>query len=154
MGNPDPQICRDLAVALDRLIGQRDDVLILISSDMSHYYTYDVANSMDALTLTAIREIDPKKFFEGNITRRMEMCGFVPVTTALIFAKLRGIKHVEVLKHANSGDTSGDKSRVVGYSSVIFYSDLLGTANIQDEGVKALSADEKKEAFSNSPAKH
>jgi AmmeMemoRadiSam system protein B/AmmeMemoRadiSam system protein A len=144
MGNPDPQVCRDLAVALDKLIGQRDDVLILISSDMSHYYTYDVANSMDALTLQAIKEIDPRKFFEGNIARRMEMCGFVPVTTALILAKLRGIKHVEVLKHANSGDTSGDKSRVVGYSSVIFYSDLLGTSNVQDDGVKALSADEKK----------
>ena len=51
MGDPDPQVCRDLAVALDKLIGQRDDVLILISSDMSHYYTYDVANQMDALTL-------------------------------------------------------------------------------------------------------
>ena len=80
------------------------------------------------LTLQAIKEIDPKKFFEGCISRKMEMCGFVPVTTALIYAKLRGIKHVEVLKHANSGDTSGDKSRVVGYSSVIFYSDLLGQA--------------------------
>ena len=44
MGDPDPRVCRDLAVALDKLIGQRDDVLILISSDMSHYYTYDVAN--------------------------------------------------------------------------------------------------------------
>jgi len=146
MGDPDPRVCRDLAMALDKLIGQRDDVLILISSDMSHYYTYDVANSMDALTLQAIQEIDPKKFFEGNISRKMEMCGFVPVTTALIFAQLRGIKNVEVLKHANSGDTSGDKSRVVGYSSVIFYSDLLGTKNAQDSaGAGVLSPAEKNE---------
>jgi hypothetical protein len=146
MGDPDPQVCRDLAVALDKLIGHRDDVLILISSDMSHYYTYDVANSMDALALQAIREDDPKKFFEGCISRKFEMCGFVPVTTALIYAKLRGIKHVEVLKHANSGDTSGDKSRVVGYSSVIFYNDLLGPSDPPDEGgVKALSPAEKKE---------
>jgi AmmeMemoRadiSam system protein A len=134
-----------LAVALDKLIGHRDDVLVLISSDMSHYYTYDVANSMDALTLQAIKEIDPKKFFEGCISRKMEMCGFVPVTTALILAHLRGIKHVEVLKHANSGDTSGDKSRVVGYSSVIFYSELLGTSKSQDEGIGALSVAQKKE---------
>ena len=143
MGDPDPQVCRDLAVALDKLIGKRDDVLVLISSDMSHYYTYDVANQMDALTLQAINEIDPKKFFEGNISRKMEMCGFVPVTTALIFAKLRGIQHVEVLKHANSGDTSGDKTKVVGYSSVIFYTDLLGGAS-QDNGIKALNSSEKK----------
>jgi len=145
MGNPDLQVCRDLAVALDKLIGTRDDVLILISSDMSHYYTYDVANRMDALTLQAIKEIDLKKFFEGCISRKMEMCGFVPVTTALIYARLRGIKHVEVLKHANSGDTSGDKSRVVGYSSVIFYSDLLGRDDSEVIGNMALSSAEKKE---------
>jgi MEMO1 family protein len=145
MGNPNPQVCRDLAVALDKLIGQRDDVLILISSDMSHYYTYDVANSMDALTLQAIKAIDPEKFFEGNIARRMEMCGFVPMTTALIYAKLRGITHVEVLKHANSGDTSGDKTRVVGYSSVIFYNDLLGQNDSEETGNTALSPTEKKE---------
>jgi AmmeMemoRadiSam system protein B len=96
------------------------------------------------LTLQAIQEMDPKKFFEGCISRKMEMCGFVPVTTALILAKLRGIKHVEVLKHANSGDTSGDKSRVVGYSSVIFYSDLLGQTQNQDDGVEALSPHRKK----------
>jgi hypothetical protein len=145
MGDADPQICRDLAAALDKLTGMRDDVLILISSDMSHYYTYDAANRMDADTLQAIEEIDPKKFFEGNISRKMEMCGFLPVTTALIYAKLRGIKHVEVLKHANSGDTSGDKARVVGYSSVIFYSDLLGQNLPQDDGSGALSPTEKKE---------
>ncbi len=136
MGDPDPRVCRDLAVALNKLIGTRDDVLILISSDMSHYYTYDVANSMDALTLNAIKAIDPEKFFEGCISRKMEMCGFVPVTTALIYAKLRGITQVEVLKHANSGDTSGDKSRVVGYGSVIFY---------QDRAADVLSVTEKNE---------
>ena len=145
MGEPDAKVCRDLAVALDKLIGRRDDVLVLISSDMSHYYTYDVANSMDALTLGAIRSMDPKKFFEGCISRKMEMCGFAPVTTALILARLRGLKHVEVLKHANSGDTAGDHSRVVGYSSIIFYSDLLGQGVKQEEGVAALSLAQKKE---------
>ena len=54
---------------------------------------------MDALTLQAIKDIDPKKFFEGNtLPDRMEMCGFVLMTTALIYAKLRGIKNVEVFK--------------------------------------------------------
>jgi AmmeMemoRadiSam system protein A len=100
---------------------------------------------MDELTLQAIKAIDPKRFFEGCTSRKMEMCGFVPVTTALMLAQMRGIKHVEVLKHANSGDTSGDKSRVVGYSSVIFYSGLLGASQSQDDGTKALSKPEKKE---------
>jgi len=143
MGDPDPEVCRDLAVALDKLIGDRHDVLILISSDMSHYYTYEVANKMDALTLDAIKAIDPKRFFEGNVSRKMEMCGFVPVTTALIYAKIRGMKQVEVLKHANSGDTSGDKSRVVGYSSVIFYNNLL--SDPPDDAGAALNAAQRQE---------
>jgi AmmeMemoRadiSam system protein A len=112
---------------------------------MSHYYTYDVANQMDALTLQAIKEIDPKKFFEGCVSRKMEMCGFVPVTTALLYARIRGLDHVEVLKHANSGDTSGDKSRVVGYSSVIFYAHLLGQTRAENGQAGALNPSQKKE---------
>lgn len=145
MGDPDPRVCRNLAVALDKLIGKRDDVLILISSDMSHYYPYDVANKMDAIALEAIQEINPKKFFEACISRKTEMCGFVPVTTALMYAQMRSIKHVEILKHANSGDTAGDKSRVVGYSSIIFYDNLLGQATDPVDEVGALSPSEKKE---------
>jgi len=144
MGDPDPRVCRDLAVALDKLIGDRDDVLILISSDMSHYLPYNENNARDKLTLQAVREMDPKKFFEGNISRKMEMCGFVPMTTALIYAKIRGIKQVDILQHANSGDASGDKSRVVGYSSIIFYNDLLGVES-SNGGIKALNQADKNE---------
>ncbi len=122
MGNPDIKVCQKLAVVLDGLIGSRQDVLVVASSDMSHYFDYETANQMDALTLGAISEEDPPKLWNGCLSRRMEMCGFVPVTTVLLYAKERGLK-VSVLKHANSGDTAGDKSRVVGYSSVIFYED-------------------------------
>lgn len=125
MGNPDFQVCHDLAVALNQLTGHRDDVLVLVSSDMSHYYPADTANAMDSLSLQAIQGINPKKFFEGCMGRRMEMCGFAPVTTALILAQLKGIGHVEVLKHLNSGDVTGDYDKVVGYGSVIFYSGFL-----------------------------
>ncbi|MBF0511137.1 MAG: AmmeMemoRadiSam system protein B [Candidatus Omnitrophica bacterium] len=144
MGNPDPKICKDLAVALNKIIGTRDDVLVLISSDMSHYYAYDEGNSMDAQALENIKALDAKQFFEGCMSRKFEMCGFVPVTTALILARLRGLSHVEVLKHANSGDATGDKSRVVGYSSVIFYSGLLGQEKQGSlEAIPALSKVQK-----------
>ena len=133
MGQPDPKVCVGLAGALDKLIGQRDDVLVLASSDMSHYHPYDFANRMDAATLEAVAAIDPEKLFNSCMSRTMEMCGFVPVTTALIFAKRRGLT-AQVLKYANSGDTAGDKTRVVGYSSVIFYKDTT-----------ALNAGQKKE---------
>ncbi len=128
MGNPDPKVCQKLAVVLNALIGSREDVLVLASSDMSHYFPYDTANKMDAATLGAISEEDPQKFWDGClVSHQMEMCGVLPVTTLLLYAKERGLQ-VQVLKHANSGDTAGDKSKVVGYSSVIFYKDKVNKA--------------------------
>ena len=64
--------------------------------------------------------------FNGNMSRKIEMCGFVPVTTVLLYAHLRGLNNTEILKYANSGDVTGDKSRVVGYSSTIIYKEEAG----------------------------
>ncbi len=145
MGNPNPKICLQLAAILDKLIGSRQDVLVLASSDMSHYYPYETANRMDAATLGAIKEENPQKFLDGNLSRQMEMCGFVPVTTVLLYARERGLK-VQVLQHANSGDTAGDKFRVVGYSSVIFYgSTRLAEGESRSPLSESLTAAEKKE---------
>ncbi len=134
MGNSDPKVCQKLASVLNELIGLRDDVLVIASSDMSHYFSYDIANKMDTATLGAISEEDPEKLWEGCfVSHQMEMCGVVPVTTVLLYAKERGLQ-VQVLKHANSGDTAGDKSRVVGYSSAIFYkSDTTSSLNEQEK---------------------
>jgi AmmeMemoRadiSam system protein B/AmmeMemoRadiSam system protein A len=138
MGNPDPQVCQKLALILNQLVGSRDDVLIIASSDMSHYFPYETANKMDAATLKAIGEENPEKLWNGClITHEMEMCGVVPVTTVLLYAKERGLK-VRVLNHANSGDTTGDKSKVVGYSSVIFYTDKSQGAALTDSEKKEL----------------
>ncbi len=120
MGQPNLSMGEALAEALDKLIGARDDVLIVISSDMSHYHDYVFANQMDAGTLKAIMAQDAPALFKGCLLGQMELCGLMPVTTALYYAQRRGLT-AQVLKYANSGDTAGDKSRVVGYSSVIFY---------------------------------
>lgn len=119
LGQPDFKMCEQLAVALRTVIGGRTDVLVLISSDMSHYHTYEQANQQDAGTLKAIVQLDLEGFWNGHVQRTMEMCGFVPVTVGLMLAKLQGLLP-QVLAYANSGDTAGDKSRVVGYGAVIF----------------------------------
>ena len=134
MGQPNLGVGRALAEALDKLIGARDDVLIVISSDMSHYHDYDTANRMDAGTLKVMMAKDAPAVFNGCLLGQMELCGLMPVTTALYYAQQRGLT-AGLLKYANSGDTAGDKSRVVGYASVIFYSGDLPTATerIQDD---------------------
>ena len=134
MGNPDPKVCQQLAVRLNKIIGSREDVLVIASSDMSHYFSYDVGNAMDDLTLKTIDKGDVQEFWAGNLSRKMEMCGFVPVATLMLYAHQRGLK-MKILTHANSGDTAGDKSRVVGYASIIYYK----------EPAEEITADEKKE---------
>ena len=121
-GRPDLKNCEQLASILAKVIAGSEDILLLISTDMSHYYDYKTALTMDQGTLQIIQNVDVKKFWEEIASGKIEMCNFVGITTALFYAQKQGLDKVEVLKYANSGDTTGDKSRVVGYSSVIFYS--------------------------------
>lgn len=120
MGDPDPEHCQKLAQALHQMIGQRRDVLVVISSDMSHYHAYDQAVAMDAQTLDMIQALDINHFWQAIMERKIEMCGFAPVTVGMLLAKLRGSEVGRVLKYANSGDTAGDKTKVVGYTSIVF----------------------------------
>ena len=120
MGRPDYKICQSLAAALDRLIAEREDVLIVVSTDMSHYHPGTFARAMDHKTLAIIRAVDPEGLWNQCLLRESELCGFTSAVTGLLYARARGIKTAEILNYANSGDVTGDTSRVVGYSSVVF----------------------------------
>ncbi len=121
MGQPELGVCSSLAQALHELIGDRKDVLVLISSDMSHYHPYADANAMDAKTLETVKLGNIEGFWNGIQGGSMEMCGAVPVTVGMMLARLRGDTVAQVLQYANSGDTAGDKAKVVGYGAVLFY---------------------------------
>ncbi len=107
----------------------RDDILV-ISTDMSHYPSYEDANRIDHKTLEAIEEMDLSRLV-GHIRKVQAqhvpqeetlLCGIDGVKTMLELCNILGDTGARVLKYANSGDVEiGDKSRVVGYSSVIFY---------------------------------
>ena len=121
MGQATFQTCEAFAAALKEVIGDREDVLIVISTDLSHYHDYDLAREMDHRTLAAVKIGNAQELWKQCRLGTMEMCGFIPVTTALLYAQLKGLNDVEILRYANSGDVTGDRGRVVGYSSVIFY---------------------------------
>ena len=123
MGMASFPLLNDFAAALKDIIGNRGDVLIVVSTDLSHYHEDGVARKMDAVGLSFVKELDAQKVFAGNYQRSIEMCGFVPLTAAILYAKLKGINHVDILHYGNSGDASGDRRSVVGYSSVIMYRD-------------------------------
>jgi len=87
-----------------------DETLIVISSDLSHYHDYVTAKAIDSATCRAIENFDVSSIHYENA------CGRTPVTALLASARARNM-HVTTLDLRNSGDTAGDKSRVVGYGA-------------------------------------
>lgn len=97
-----------IASVLDEMVDDAD-TLLLASSDLSHYLTYEEAQAKDAQTSEAILSFASS--LEGE-----QACGAVPVNGLLTFAKRRRASITE-LARMNSGDTAGDRSRVVGYGA-------------------------------------
>jgi len=141
MGQPDLPTLQEFAKKLKATIGDRKDVLIVVSTDLSHYHTDTIAREMDERTIKAIKSLDLPGLIKGQQEGNMEMCGFIPVLTALFYAKEKNLSKVEVLKYANSGDVSLDKDRVVGYVSMV----IRGNATAGAMDIDALTNDQKKE---------
>lgn len=138
MGRPDYATCSKLARGLVRTIRESGKkVLIVASTDLSHYFKYDDAVAKDRVTLSELLNFDARRFAEKVSEGESELCGSAPVITALIAGKELGADKIQVLKYANSGDTAGDKSRVVGYASAVIYK--------YKEETRMLNSEQKKE---------
>ncbi|MCE5308411.1 MAG: AmmeMemoRadiSam system protein B [Acidobacteriales bacterium] len=120
MGEQDYDTCRALGVALAKLI-QGPGTLIVASSDLSHFHPYDKATQLDGKTLQAIEEWDYLSMARNFERRVWEACGGGPIVAAMIASERLGATESRVLKYANSGDVTGDRSSVVGYGAAAFY---------------------------------
>ncbi|HVE51042.1 MAG TPA: AmmeMemoRadiSam system protein B [Casimicrobiaceae bacterium] len=98
----------EVAAVIERLWGG-PETLIVISSDLSHYLAYDVAQAIDGATARDIVGLNARLDHE-------QACGATPLSGLLTVAKRRGLV-ATLLDLRNSGDTAGDKSRVVGYGA-------------------------------------
>lgn len=114
MGDQRLETCNWLAETLAAAIKGKS-VLIVASSDLSHFHNYDRAKALDQVVLDDVREFNPQALGFHLASGRCEACGGGPVITALMTAQLLGANASEVLNYANSGDVTGDHSRVVGY---------------------------------------
>jgi hypothetical protein len=119
MGDQSYAASRQLGLALAREI-KGGNTLIVASSDLSHYHPYADAETIDTKTLRAIREWDYLSMSENFERRVWEACGGAPIVAAMIASERLGASEPHLLKYANSGDVTGDKSHVVGYSSWAF----------------------------------
>lgn len=101
----------EVAEVLDVLWGG-PETLILVSSDLSHFLPYALAQTVDKSTVQSILHL-------GNTISHQQACGGTPVNGLTISAKRHHLKPT-LLDLCNSGDTGGDKARVVGYAALMF----------------------------------
>ncbi len=98
-----------------------DNILVVASTDLSHFHPYETASELDANVSRLIGSYDTDGLMEEFIANKAEMCGGGPVLSAMIAARAMGADSSKIIKYANSGDVSGDRSSVVGYLSAAFY---------------------------------
>jgi len=109
VGDAEPE---EVGEVIERLWGG-SETLLVVSSDLSHYYDYETARRLDAATSRAIEALD------AGALGPESACGRVPARGLLVAAKRHRLS-VETVDLRNSGDTAGDKQRVVGYGSYVF----------------------------------
>ena len=137
IGNQSFQNSRILADALYEVLKDKEDFLLVASTDMCHYLPYEKANETDKKTISMIKEFDPDKLYRESLAGDHKfMCGYGAVCATMIAAKMLGADKIEILKYANSGDTRGDKSRVVGYLSAAIVKSTVHSPQSTDKNLK------------------
>jgi AmmeMemoRadiSam system protein B len=112
--------CEELGRALARTVRETaEPVLIVASSDMNHYESQEVAEKKDFLAIRRIEALDPQGLYETVRRERISMCGIIPTTVMLVAARELGAKKGELVRHATSGDVTGDYGSVVGYAGLV-----------------------------------
>ena len=120
MGSIDPADAKRLADALAALAVQTD-ALFVFSTDLSHYHSYDEALVLDEGTVSAILFETPEAVSRLFDAQKVMACGRGPIVTSLFLAERLGYPQRRLLMKANSGDTTGDRTHVVGYAAVGMY---------------------------------
>ncbi len=127
----------ELAKVLEKYVD--DKTLIIASSDLSHYHSYNEAVKLDNECIKNIEAMN----VEG--ASNCEACGVMPVLTLMEIAKNLNWKS-QIIKYANSGDVTGDKSKVVGYSSIVFF-EKEGSLSKEEKSILLKLAREKLESI-------
>lgn len=112
--------CRKVGLALAKTIREsKNPVLIVASSDMNHFENQQVAEKKDFLAIERVRAVDPQGLYETVGKNSISMCGIIPATVLLVAARELGATKGDLVRHATSGDVTGDYGSVVGYAGLI-----------------------------------
>ncbi len=121
IGTPTTASFRYLTSRLTEIMRNNSRILLIASTDLSHYHNYNTAVEIDRKTTEIIERMSVEEL-EACLSRRdCEMCGAYPVLYTMTIARNLGATNGILFKYANSGDVTGDKSRVVGYAAMGLY---------------------------------
>jgi AmmeMemoRadiSam system protein A len=120
MGQQDLSTCRRLADALAKCAENRS-VLLVASSDLSHYHPRTEARKLDGQAAARVADFDPMGLSRDLAGGKCEACGGGPMVAVMMAAEKLGASRAQVLKLGDSGDASGDVSRVVGYMAAALW---------------------------------
>jgi AmmeMemoRadiSam system protein B len=117
MGQQDLESCMNLAHSLVEVLKNTQDTLLIASTDLSHFHQYSQAKALDLQFIEQVRRLNPQGLAKDLRAGKCEACGGGPVITIILAAQALGANRAEILNYANSGDVTGNHSRVVGYLS-------------------------------------
>jgi len=111
--------CRLVGKALGDIISeQEDDILMVASSDMTHYESVESAKAKDSESIARILDLDPDGLLDVVLGRGISMCGVIP-TAVMLYATLSlGAREAKLVRYGTSGEVSGDYNQVVGYAGI------------------------------------
>ena len=112
------KVSHQLGIALAEILKDKN-ALLIASTDLSHFYTQKVAESFDTEMLRRIESFSPDQVFCAEEENKGYACGLGALTAVLWAAKNLGGDLVKVLRHATSGDVTGDYTSVVGYGAAV-----------------------------------
>jgi len=118
------EVCKEIATAISQSIDEytkkeNKKIVLVASSDMTHYESQESAEKKDKLALEKILNLDGEGLLKVVSDKRITMCGSGPVATVIFSSVSLGAKKAYLLEYTTSGKMTGDYDAVVGYAGVI-----------------------------------
>ncbi len=130
-GSQDASTCEEMARVLAEILKGRK-VLLVASTDLSHFHSYEQAKALDKKILDRVAAFDEKGLMQDLTEDQVEACGGGPIVTVMKTARFLSADQTTVLKYANSGDVTGDRSGVVGYMAAAIIKTTPGEGKITE----------------------
>jgi len=123
MGDQRESTARRLAARIAEAVRAASEkrVLLVASTDLSHYHTHDEAVELDSRVISAVEDYDPERLLAALASGACEACGGGPAATVMMAARHLGAGKSTVVGYATSGDVTGDRSQVVGYMAAVLH---------------------------------